>query len=115
MTDLVDAIQQVDALPGGNRLIDRYTRADQHSGALFELDLAATALRRGLIVELEPATQPGRNCDLAVAEPAGAARTRCFWRCKAFRCRTAKLHRSCRPRVAVVKSAQDRSAGDGAA
>jgi hypothetical protein len=31
------------------------------------------------------------------------------------RCRTAKLHRLCRPSVGMMKSAQDRSADDGAA
>lgn len=66
MADLADAIEQVDLLPGGKRLTDRYARSDQQSGALFELDLAATALRNHLSVELEPRTQPGRNCDLAV-------------------------------------------------
>lgn len=71
IADLVDAIQQVEALTGGKRLIDRYTRADQQSGALFELDLAATAFRKDLTVELEPQTQPGRTSDMAIAELRG--------------------------------------------
>jgi hypothetical protein len=69
MADIAQAMHEVESLPGGERLINRYARSDQQSGAIFELDLAATALRKGLVVVLEPATQPGRKCDLSVAEP----------------------------------------------
>lgn len=76
LTDLADAIRAIEALQGGTRLIERFGRADQHSGAVFELDLAATALRRGLSVRLEPPTQPGRKCDMAVTHGRGGhART----------------------------------------
>ena len=68
IADLADAIQRVEILGGGKRLTDRYAHSDQESGALFELDLAASALRAGLAVELEPKTQPGRTCDLAISE-----------------------------------------------
>lgn len=69
MADIADAIRNVEALPGGQRLANRYARSDQQSGAIFELDLAATALRKGLVVVLEPTTRLDRRCDLSVAEP----------------------------------------------
>lgn len=69
MADIAQAMREVEGLPGGGRLANRYARSDQQSGAIFELDLAASALRKGLVVVLEPATQPGRKCDLSVAEP----------------------------------------------
>jgi hypothetical protein len=69
MADIAKAIREVEALPGGKRLADRYARSDQQSGAIFELDLAATALRKGLVVVLEPTTRLDRKCDLSVAEP----------------------------------------------
>ncbi len=68
LADLADAIQRVEMLEGGKDLGDRYARSGQESGALFELDLAAAALRSGMLVELEPKTQPGRRCDLAVSD-----------------------------------------------
>lgn len=69
MADIADAIRKVEDLPGGQRLANRYARSDQQSGAIFELDLATTALRKGLVVVLEPATRLDRKCDLSVAEP----------------------------------------------
>jgi hypothetical protein len=69
MANLADSIREIEALPGGKRLANRYARSDQQSGATFELDLAATALRKQLLVVLEPPTRPDRKCDLSVAEP----------------------------------------------
>jgi hypothetical protein len=69
MADIADAIRLVEALRGGERLANRYARSDQQSGAIFELDITATALRKELGVALEPVTQPGRKCDLSVTEP----------------------------------------------
>ncbi len=69
IADLADGIRKVEALPGGEQLANRYARSDQQSGAIFELDLAATALRKDLVVVLEPLTRPDRKCDLSVAEP----------------------------------------------
>ena len=68
LADIADAIRLVEGLPGGARLTDRFARADEHSGAIFELDLAATVLRRGLEVQLEPATRADKKCDLSAAE-----------------------------------------------
>jgi len=78
MADLADAIHRVELLNGGRRLTDRYARSGQESGALFELDLAASALRTGLLVELEPQTQAGRTCDMAVSQAHGRGATTAF-------------------------------------
>lgn len=69
IADLADAIQLVELLPGGKGLTDRYAQSDQQSSASFEPDPAATALGKGLIVELERHSQPGRTRDLVIAEP----------------------------------------------
>ncbi len=71
IADLAEALRLVDELPGGNRLVERFRQTDQSSGAVFELDLAATAMRRELQVQLEPPTQPDRKCDMAVSQRVG--------------------------------------------
>jgi len=68
IADVAQAIREVEALPGGARLSDRYARSDQQSGAIFELDIAASALRNALLVVLEPVTRIDRKCDMSVTE-----------------------------------------------
>lgn len=71
LADLAGAIKLLESLAGGTRLVNRFARADQYSGAVFELDIAATAMGRDLSVLLEAPTQPGRNCDMAVSRISG--------------------------------------------
>jgi hypothetical protein len=47
---LAGAIKRLESLAGGTRLVNRFARADQYSGAVFELDIAATAMGRNLSV-----------------------------------------------------------------
>jgi hypothetical protein len=64
---LADAMDLVACLPQWKGLRNRLRRADKAVGAIFELDLAARALRQGLAVVLEPQTRGTRKADLAIS------------------------------------------------
>ena len=67
MADLAQAIEVIESIAGGHRLVKRFARGDQYSGAVFEVDVAAVAMRRDLSIRLEAPPQPHRNCDMAVS------------------------------------------------
>ena len=64
---LADAMDSVAGLPRWLGLRNRVRKADQAVGAIFELDLAARALRQGLHVVLEPKSRGNRRADLAIS------------------------------------------------
>ena len=69
LAEVADAMDAVGALPDWASLRRRVRNPAEGLGALLELDVAGTALRRGLAVALQPRTTGASRADLCVTAP----------------------------------------------
>jgi hypothetical protein len=69
LVEVAHAIEAVSRLPGWEKVKASLRTSTTVAGTLFEIDLAAKALRAGLRVELQPRSRGQKSVDLAITAP----------------------------------------------